>query len=1154
MNRSSNIDHAMTHIDDQAEPKDGVSRRRFMALFGSTVASLGLQGCGGAGEEGEETLQSAAQLPLMTVSADTPAASSAIASFQLISSNGGTSLPFTLGHAFRKGQVPAGSTLTGSISELQVIPKNAWPDGSLKFAIVSGRATIAAGAPLTVSLSMGAQSPSTALTLDNLRATGVTAAIGAGTYGTASWGAADWAKPFSTWISGPFMSSWIYRKPIGNDPHLVAWLEVRLYRGGAVEVLPWVENGYLNVAGPTNKNAVYTFTLGGKQRFSSSIDLPHHCRTVLLQGTALSHWLGTAPQVIPNHDKAYFQSTSVVPTYFATVPSSSPLWASQTSTFQPLQKGNYANEMGSGGYSPSLGLIPEWDALYLTSNDTRAYANVLMNAYGAGRFGIHYRDETTQRPIRFSSYPNLVVKGGSSSGIVGIGASSKVQNTPLATGTKPATWAIPHHPSIAYVSYLLTGRYYFMEELQFVATINYLIQTDSTRKFSGGVFQTTSGSNTTRGAGWALRTLAQATSATPDDDVLRSEFLGSLTANIEFYHSTYVAQPNNPMGFVAPYVDYKSADGKLTEAAWQQDFFTASTGFALDLDTGLNATALGKLRAFFNWKAQSVIGRLGGTSQTEFLFSDAAQYTVAVAPVDKPDFMKGTGPWYANWGEIYQATLGVPNPGIAGVLRGGNFPNATSYWGNLLPAIAYAVRHKAPGAQAAYDRLTKASNYARLTATANDAPVWAMAPNPTQVASTPAPTPEAPPPVVAAPVTGLPEWVPPVGYFADVPMKNNPADVIPDIYRNYPGDTASMNQPFTMWGGSAILRDYSPLGAQVYYSGGHEASYTLPNIQLSLICDFSTLTWSVANVPNQTNNGNSIVNGFAPDGTPYTTHTYLGLQEFPKAWGGGMKGSLLSFFFAGYKYENKINVLDVSKKSYGYSVMATRQPQNAFPSQIRFVDVGSADNHPITVMDNTRRGWWVTVRGQTKYTLFVSHTGEITQYPALGGNLANAAIVLCDSKNLLIVANGGYSSGTYAGTSFRTLHIRNLTTGAVSKSLTIGTVPALGNGYDGSKNTFHRIDTLGLQWVDELNCIVGLDQSVSPPQIVKLSPPAGNLETDPWTWSRVPVAKWDKDVNGQAQLQSCSNNIYSKFRWVPSLHAFVYGTHKDRKPQIIRIA
>jgi hypothetical protein len=37
-------------------------------------------------------------------------------------------------------------------------------------------------------------------------------------------------------------------------------------------------------------------------------------------------------------------------------------------------------------------------------------------------------------------------------------------------------------------------------------------------------------------------------------------------------------------------------------------------------------------------------------------------------------------------------------------------------------------------------------------------------------------------------------------------------------------------------------------------------------------------------------------------------------------------------------------------------------------------------------------------------------------------------------------------------------------------------------------------------------------------------------------------------------LQSTQNAAWSKFRWVPSLHAFVYGTARNRKPQVVRIA
>jgi hypothetical protein len=50
------------------------------------------------------------------------------------------------------------------------------------------------------------------------------------------------------------------------------------------------------------------------------------------------------------------------------------------------------------------------------------------------------------------------------------------------------------------------------------------------------------------------------------------------------------------------------------------------------------------------------------------------------------------------------------------------------------------------------------------------------------------------------------------------------------------------------------------------------------------------------------------------------------------------------------------------------------------------------------------------------------------------------------------------------------------------------------------------------------------------------------------------VAHWSQDTGGQATLQSTQNAAWSKFRWVPSLHAFVYGTARNRKPQVVRIA
>ena len=96
-----------------------------------------------------------------------------------------------------------------------------------------------------------------------------------------------------------------------------------------------------------------------------------------------------------------------------------------------------------------------------------------------------------------------------------------------------------------------------MEEVQFVATVNYLKQTDTMRITTQGIFQSAAGASTTRGAAWAIRSLAQAACITPDSDtLLRNEFNSSLQANIDWNHARYVAQPNNPFGWVIPYEDY----------------------------------------------------------------------------------------------------------------------------------------------------------------------------------------------------------------------------------------------------------------------------------------------------------------------------------------------------------------------------------------------------------------------------------------------------------------------------------------------------------------------------------------------------------------------------------------------------------------------
>ena len=231
----------------------------------------------------------------------------ALPSLTLLTPGAGT-YPWSAGQAFKQGDLP-----TPSLAGLQCDAKTYWPDGSVRFAIISG-SLVATVSSSTVALVAGAGLGGASLTTADLKATGIAASVGCGAHGTATWAAAsaDWDAPFMAWVEGPAMSSWIYRKPVGSDPHLTAWLEVRLWSTGDVEVLPWIENGYLSVAAPTAKPVTYTFTLGGTQRFSQSMPVQHHTRMPLISGSLLSHWLGADKSVVPKHDAAYLDRKSVV--------------------------------------------------------------------------------------------------------------------------------------------------------------------------------------------------------------------------------------------------------------------------------------------------------------------------------------------------------------------------------------------------------------------------------------------------------------------------------------------------------------------------------------------------------------------------------------------------------------------------------------------------------------------------------------------------------------------------------------------------------------------------------------------------------------------------------------------------------------------------
>jgi hypothetical protein len=844
-------------------------RRLFLRRSGAMAVAGALSACGAGAGRSENGADATAASPSNTLAATlTSTVTSsplAKANFTLTSATTQSRAPYTLGYAFKKGDIPNGSSVTADNGTLQVIPKNRWPDGSLKFAVLSGIVDLTANTPKTINLS-GITSPAagTALDLTRLRMSNISAEVSAGAFGTAKWTAADWSSPFATWVTGPVMSSWIYRKPVGNDPHLVAWLEVRMWSNGAVEVLPWIENGYILVPNPTNKSAQYSFSLGGSQRFSAAINLMHHQRTPLISGSALSYWLSTDASVTVAHNKEYLQATELVPSYMAQVDASSSAIKGLVSAYQPLQAGNFkfdGDSMGSSGYQEPIGLLPQHDVLYLISNAPEAYGAVVRNGFSAGRWSIHYRDEHTFRPLRFSSYPNLNI--GDRQGFKDTGGSSKGQYTPMPTGGSPGEWDVAHSPSVGYLAYLVTGRWYFMEEVQFAATANYLGNGDNSllRNGAQGLVQPCMGAWQTRSAGWDWRTRVQALSVTPDDDTaLRNEFIASVEANIAHFHGRYVAQANNPYGFIQPGGSY---DGTVRlEAPWMQDFVTAAFGMSISMGLPISAAGATKLAQFFQWKAKSIVMRLG--TKSGFWYINADPYVIAITPSGSPDYVNGTGPWYATEAEVYAATF---DPAVAksagtsmawkgsteGVLAGEIMPGAESMWGNLQPAIAYAVRHGVPGASDAYKRMTSASNWGALRDAFNYRPVWSVQPSGAVSVAVPPPVVVTPDPVEStAPVAGMPAWASraPLNQWIEIP--------------NTAGAGGATINPYSGW---AFVPPSSELVCAA--AGGHADSSDNRVTSIRLTDDAPA--WKVRRAPSA-----SAQSGVAyySDGAPSSRHVY----------------------------------------------------------------------------------------------------------------------------------------------------------------------------------------------------------------------------------------------------------------------------------------
>lgn len=534
----------------------------------------------------------------------------------------------------------AGKLPDGTVIRLQTDVKATHADGSVRHVIISGvLPSLAAAENKTITLLKANASEKSTVTLQNLAASGLTSKVTVTenklVYTATLSDAINAGKPIN-WLSGSVANEWILEVPLKNasgvaHPLLTARFDVRWYsalpKKARVDIV--VENTKMWTA-PRDITYDVNVDVGGRSVYAKS-GLNHYHRS---RWRKLAWWdAATEPVVHYQHNTAYLIASKAVSNYDqSVVPSEgtlAELGAQMASTpTGPMTIGPVVPYMGMAGGRGDIGPLPAFSVSYLLTQDKRPKDLMMAAADGSGSWSMHFRDEKTGYPMRNDNEINK-----------NISLHSNWKEGPLppcsATCATPFSHDEAHQPSLAYLPYLVTGDYYYLEELQFWASVNPLGTHPDLSGYGQGLLRF----HQLRGQAWSLRTLGHVAYITPDTNPMKAYFTKQLDNNLNYYHTTYVVGNPNKLGVY---------DGSgvhafpvTASAPWQDDFFTWSFGY-------LNELGFTKAEPILRWKAKYSIGRMTAPG---FCWIGGATYQMKF----REDM---NTPLYPTFAELYAANYG----------------------------------------------------------------------------------------------------------------------------------------------------------------------------------------------------------------------------------------------------------------------------------------------------------------------------------------------------------------------------------------------------------------------------------------------------------------------------------------------------------------
>ena len=606
-------------------------------------------------------------------------------------------VPLTFGQVFAPGDLPRGAGLAGKLADGSVLPlqldvKASHPDGSVRHAVVSLVVPrLRAGKDLGLALvKTTKKSPSDGAAKGGGAPDTVVSVVIDGERYTASSAALLKGEKPQVWLQGPVVTELQVAAPLKNakgveHPHLAARFALRWYPGARqARIDVTVENDWAYEPDPRNFTYDVTITAGGKEVYEKrGLEHYHHARWRTLA------WTGEAPALHLRHDSAYLVATRALPNYDLSVVMREKALAALEASWkgpetEPMGVGLAQRAMGTTGGRGDIGLLPAWGAAYLLSMDPRAKKVTLGTADLAGSWPMHYRDKRTGLPVSLLDYPYMTLYGRPND--TRNPKTGKLEAFPPCRKglcTSPNRPDDSHQPAFAYLPYLVTGDYYYLEELHFWTMLNAFASNPGYRKDVRGLLSP----GQVRGQAWSLRTLGEAAYITPDGHPLKRDLNTILDSNLDWYNATYSNNEEaNKLGVIVNgyAVVYKK---QIAIAPWQDDFFTSAVGHVAEL-------GFKDAEPLLKWKVRFPIARMVGDGAC-WIEGAAYTYTVRATP---------TAPFFDTIGEAYAATVGPEVAALpcnsaemtAAVKKrpgdmGGYSSAPSGFPSNMQPALAYAA-------------------------------------------------------------------------------------------------------------------------------------------------------------------------------------------------------------------------------------------------------------------------------------------------------------------------------------------------------------------------------------------------------------------------------------------------------------------------------